>query len=334
MTLKVGGSNPSIYPILLENKLVTFQIVLEKNKLKQKSRIKLQNLNLKTILIKLLMNAWNFSSLNKKLVPLWWTTVAGLCKLKDIKKSTKLNFLQKDFKLLGTANSIDKVFTSGNILNNNFKSSTFTNNYLLLKTFKTFLLSNTASNSTLYVPHASFSTFYLSHFKGGSIILNISKFFKKWKLAYALLYNLFFYKIPLLVFTPSFFKSENLAINWVELKQFSFLWRYIKPFLTFKSNKINDYGEFIFRKLKILGFNVGLITDVLYHSKSIYYLRRLNYYSIGLVPTIYHAKTLDLAIPTTNDSLISQVFFIRFVLKIKKVSLSARLLSLRKLWKN
>lgn len=89
----------------------------------------------------------------------------------------------------------------------------------------------------------------------------------------------------------------------------------------YKPNKINDEGEFIFRKLKYLNFNVACVSDVVYHNKTIYYLRRLNFYTFGLVPTIYHAKTLDFAIPTADTNPVMQVFFIRTLLVIKQTSL-------------
>jgi hypothetical protein len=275
--------------------------------------------------MQLLLNSWNLPKLNMKFKLMYKFMVDSN------KISSRINFLKKEFKFLGTQSLLDNVFSSQSISNNNFKPVPLIHTYGLLRTFKTFLFSNTSSNSILYTPHSSFSAFYLNQFNGGSSVLNIGKFFKKWKLSYFLLYNLFFYKISLLVFTPSFLKSENLAINWAEVKQIKFTWRYIRPFLTFKPNKINDYGEFIFRQLKTLGMNIGLVTDVLYHNKSIYYLNRLNFYTIGTVPTIYNAHILDFAVPTVNTSLISQVFFIRFVVQMKRVSASSKLSSLQHL---
>jgi energy-converting hydrogenase Eha subunit C len=110
------------------------------------------------------------------------------------------------------------------------------------------------------------------------------------------------------------------------------VWRYVRPFLVFKPNKITNHAEFVFRRLRLLGMSIGLVTDVLYHSKTIYYLRRSSFYSIGLVPSIYHINTVDFAIPTTYESVLTQIFFVRFLVRIKQVSLSSRYSELISLW--
>ena len=98
------------------------------------------------------------------------------------------------------------------------------------------------------------------------------------------------------------------------------MWRYTRPFLVYKSNKINNYGNFVFRNLRTLGMSIGIVTDVLYHTKTIYYLKRCEFYSIGLVPLIYSAYTVDFALPTAYESLFTQIFFIRFLIQVKKNS--------------
>jgi hypothetical protein len=181
---------------------------------------------------------------------------------------------------------------------------------------------------------ASFRSFFLHHKAGGLITFNIGKLFQKWKMVYFLLYNVFYYKVPSLVFTSPLFKNESLSLNWLEISKFTSIWRYVKPFLTSKPNKINDNGELIFRKLKFLGMNISLVTDVLYHSKTIYYLRRLNYFNIGLVASTYDAGGLDLALPMVNTSLLSQLMFIRLISVVRQATLIDRLKKLQSFWQN
>ena len=183
----------------------------------------------------------------------------------------------------------------------------------LFKTFKSFLRVTSASNSTLMIPHFSFKHFYLGYRRGGLVILNVNKLFNRWKDAYYLTFNLFYYEIELLTFSTSFFRSEILALNWQVMTKFKFMWRYTKPFLTSKPNKITTYGDFIFYRLSLLGLRVSLIVDVLYHSKTIYYLHRAGFYSVGLVPVNYNINTVNFAIPTASDSLFTQIFFVRFL---------------------
>ena len=74
------------------------------------------------------------------------------------------------------------------------------------------------------------------------------------------------------------------------------------------------------------------MVDVLYHTKTIYYLRRTSFYSIGLVPTIYNAYTVDLALPTAYESIFTQIFFIRFLMRIKQDASSTEFSDLKQAW--
>jgi len=81
-----------------------------------------------------------------------------------------------------------------------------------------------------------------------------------------------------------------------------------------------------------MGPNVSVITDISYHQKTIYYLKRLHYFTIGLVPSIYSIKSVDLAIPSATDSLTNQVLFIRLLLLIKQSARNEYIKQLKTLW--
>jgi len=202
----------------------------------------------------------------------------------------------------------------------------------LLTSFKSYIRVNSNSLNTLTIPHFTFKHFYLGYRRGGTSVLNVSKFFTRWKDVYYLMFNLFFYKIDALTFGTSFFKRELLSLNWQAMKKFKFMWRYTRPFLSFRSNKITTYGDFVFYRLNLLGMRIGLVIDVLYHSKTIYYLHRSGFYTVGLVPINYNINTLNFAIPSTSDSLLTQVFFIRFLSLIKQGTSNTQFSSMRQLW--
>ena len=205
-------------------------------------------------------------------------------------------------------------------------------NTQLLQSFKSYIRINSNSLTTLTIPHFSFKHFYLGYRRGGVAVLNINKFFTRWKDVYYLMFNLFFYKIDALTFGTSFFKQELLSLNWQSMKKFKFMWRYTRPFLSFRSNKITTYGDFVFYRLNLLGMRLGLVIDVLYHSKTIYYLHRSGFYTMGLVPINYNINTLNFAVPSTSDSLLTQVFFIRFMSLIKQNTLNVQFSSMQELW--
>lgn len=202
----------------------------------------------------------------------------------------------------------------------------------LLKSFKSFLRVNNSSNSTITIPHFSFKYFFLGYKRGGLAVLNIRKFFTRWKDTYYLMFNLFFYQIDTLTFGTSFFKSEILSLNWQSMNKFKFMWRYTRPFLALRPNKITTYGDFVFYRLSLLGMRIGVVVDILYHSKTIYYLHRSNFYTIGLVPINHNITSLSFAIPSASDSVLSQVFFIRFTSLIQQSTSTLRYQQVKALW--
>lgn len=189
----------------------------------------------------------------------------------------------------------------------------------ILKSFKLYLKINMQSVKSLKV-HGSFFTYYLS-FTGGNVsLINIKKFFTLYKNMFYFISNIFYYQLPLLSFGGISFKKEILALNWSYMSHFNFMWRYTKPFLCFAPNKLSDGILYLFKSLKHVNFHTALIIDVFYHSKTIYYLHRTGFYTFGLVPTSTNKYTVNYAIPSSQESMLSQVFFIRFVLLAKKSS--------------
>lgn len=241
------------------------------------------------------------------------------------------NFTNNNIKLVGITSNLDYNPTASRA--NRTKTQLSTNlKKSLLHLFTSFVRVNMASQNELTMPHYTFRSFYLTHSKGGLAIITLPKLFQRWKSCYFLLHNLYYHNVSILTFSPSFFKKEVLALNWTFHKQFQFMWRYTRPFLVHKPNKITNHGDFVFRNLRALGLSVGIVTDVLYHTKTIYYLKRTTFYSIGLVPTIYNAYTVDFALPTAYESMFTQIFFIRFLVRTKQDASSTEFNNLNDMW--
>ena len=205
------------------------------------------------------------------------------------------------------------------------------NNIRLLKLFQAFIKVNAFSKNTLFKVSTTFRSFYIDYDRGGISILNMSKFFKVWKDAYYLIFNLSYYRFDTLTFGSILFKKEILAFNWKTISNFSYLWKYTKPILLFKPNRITDDMDFVFEQLKVRGLNIAVVVDVAYHNKTIHYLKQSNFYSIGLVPVNHSITTLDFSIPTNSDNLFMQLFFFRFLLSIQKHSKNFRYNELKNL---
>ena len=241
------------------------------------------------------------------------------------------NFLESEFKFTGLKSSILDIRATRHTLKPTVPLAAHKEK-AMLALFKVFIKVNVVSSNTLTIPHASFRMYFIQNKRGGASIMSLPKLFNRWKSVYYLIYNLYYYKIDILTFSPSFFRNEVLSLNWQGLYKFKYVWRYTRPFLTFKPNKITNHAEFVFRRLRLLGLSIGLVTDILYHNKTLYYLRRSTFYSIGLVPSIYHINSVDFAVPTTYESVLMQVFFVKFLTRTRQTALAVRHDELKTLW--
>jgi energy-converting hydrogenase Eha subunit C len=286
------------------------------------------------IIVNLLRNNWSHFLLPNPLkMSKYLPLVHSFSKKTNFSKKNPFynNFLTQDFKSIGNKTVLDYNSPNG-LTSKPFTKLPTKLQKPLIHLFRVFVRVNMSSQSELTAPHHSFRTFYLSNMAGGLTIISIPKLFQKWKSSYFLLFNLYYHGVDMLTFSPAFFKREVLSLNWAFHKNFQFMWRYTRPFLVFKPNKITNHGDFVFRKLRALGLSVGIVTDVLYHNKTIYYLKRTGFYSIGLVPTIYNAYTVDFAIPTAYDSIFTQIFFVRFLIRVKQDASTAYFTQLQNMW--
>jgi len=186
--------------------------------------------------------------------------------------------------------------------------------------FRTYLRVTSVSSTGLFAVHPHFRFMFLRHSASASTVASISGVLTRWQSAYYFLFNLFYFNMEVMVFGTSFFKKELLSFNWKTTNHLKFMWRYTLPFLFLRSNKITNYGYFVFNRLRMLGMRTAFVVDVLYHNKTLYYLHRSNFYTLGVVPTNYSPFLVNFAIPTAVDSVFTQLFFVRFVIRVRQAS--------------
>ena len=326
--LEAEGSTPSIYPIFSKWSVEINNVKPTIMRL-QWTMVYITSIQRITSNARLVKTMYQHQSILNNLINVRNSVTA----LSFTKNPTYTNFLSTEFKSNFKQPRLIRSPAFYTPKNPNLPLRSGENTHLL-KAFKSYIRVNSNSLSTLTVPHFTFKHFYLGYRRGGMAVLNVNKFFARWKDVYYLMFNLFFYKIDTLTFGTSFFKQELLSLNWQSMKKFKFMWRYTRPFLSLRSNKITTYGDFVFYRLNLLGMRLGLIIDVLYHSKTIYYLHRSGFYTVGLVPINYNINTLNFAIPSTSDSLLTQIFFIRFLSLIKQNTSLTQFNSASKLWRH
>jgi hypothetical protein len=217
------------------------------------------------------------------------------------------------------------------------KSANTKSSYTNHKTFtlyKIFLNTSILPTKNSFKVHPSTKSFFLNYSKLSVNIFNINKLFNRWQDFYYLILNIFFYNLPLVTFGTSVFKNELLSLNWFLNEKLKQHWRYVRPYIFTKENKINDEYTNIFSSLKLKGLTLSFVINVDYHKKTIYYLKRFNFFTIGVVPVTSNLLSVDFALPSSCESMSSHLFFIRTILYIKKLSEKNKFDIYQKSWGN
>lgn len=230
-------------------------------------------------------------------------------------QNTNFN-LSNLFKFLSKINPFIKLTT----LN---KSKTYNTIYkyqnTLHKSFYIFIKLSLSSQKLTLKPHHSFKSFFVKNkLNGSSLILNISKIRNKYFTFFSLILNMYFYKLPMLIFGHVFFKSEILSINWVHLSKFIYKLRLNDIILFITPFKRSQHLIKIFKLIKKSILKYAFIIDTTYHATTIEYLNKLSVLTIGPIPIIYNSKDLDITLPITTDNIFLQHFFLKLILSIKK----------------
>ena len=172
----------------------------------------------------------------------------------------------------------------------------------------------------------------MRHSTGGIYNLSITKLFNKWLQFSLFIYNISFYELKPIVFGTPFFKKEVNSINWLTLPKFNTYWRYTKLFLFFTPLHFSNKNNTLFKVLRGSGVYNSVVLDINYHRTTIVYLHKFFIFTLGIVPTSYDLKSVDLGLPVATDNIFTQLFFIKFFIKTSKVVEYNKFLHLKDFW--
>lgn len=237
-----------------------------------------------------------------------------------VKNSLASSFKSLDYPQIWIhSNSAPKIFT----LENSLKY-----------TLNLFFMINQTSAFQKYKPHAQFRLFYLYAQRDKQFIFSAPKFFKKWQNLYSLLYNIFYFNHLPLVFGSKFFKKETLSLNWFFNLINLDTWRYASFFFTFYISIYTRKINFFFKRLKEKKLSFALITDLEYHFKLLFYLRKNKWFTLALVPSNINPWSVSIALPVYKNDFFVQFFFYKLLLVIRKQSIFDNFNVSNQLWRN
>ncbi len=187
--------------------------------------------------------------------------------------------------------------------------------------------------SEAYTPHSSYSAYYMYNSGKNLGFINIKSFFKTWSIFIAFLENLFYYNVPILAFSNPYLKEESIALSWGYLQFFKHQWRLSNLFYLFTNNKNSPEITKFFKMLKLKNFNLAVVTDITYHQSTAYCLHVSNFITVGPLPLTMSMYSLSFALPVTANNFVSNLFFLRTVLKLKVLSSYSLFSKYRHYWR-
>lgn len=181
--------------------------------------------------------------------------------------------------------------------------------------FFTIYLNLTKGFSPFYVIHAAFRSMFLTSVDSRNLaFISISKLVARWKNTYNLLLNIFYSKVIMLAFTHKSLKDEALAFNWSYNKLSYDLFKYSAPYFFLKNVKHGDELNFIFRRFDKESLTIVFISDINFHRRTTFHLKRFNMYTIGLIPISTNPWLVQHPILVGSCNLFTQYFFLKLLL--------------------
>ena len=246
--------------------------------------------------------------------------VSTLIKLNFILKTSNLPNLQKsNVHAYYTLITLDNKPCVNNIAKKFVRGKDRRLNSWTKTSFKLFTQVSLYNRKKLFRPHHTFNIDgYINSGENGGFS-NIKLFYSAYRKFYSLLYTIIYFNIPSLIFSNAIFREESCSLNWEHLSKHLFIWKYNYHSLFYKPSKLDDRLPMVFSLFKQSGIVSSIIIDSLYHSKTIYYLHRHDIYSIGFVEGNKPKHVLNSSLPALGDTLLSQLFFIRSFITLKKI---------------
>jgi hypothetical protein len=96
--------------------------------------------------------------------------------------------------------------------------------------------------------------------------------------------------------------------------------------------RYNFKSNFFFEKLIYFNINFFLLTDCSYHYKNIYYMKKNNAFTIGLININLSPWIISYPIITFFDNYITQFFFFKFIISINKLVIYSKFFLFKKIW--
>jgi hypothetical protein len=201
-----------------------------------------------------------------------------------------------------------------------------------LSLFHMYLSFANGSGHSAFKIHAYNRLLFMANDHQYTPYINIQRFHKKWLHSYSFLMNLFFWQTPILMYSSKYLKDESLSFNWsYSILPYS-LFKYAAPYFFIKDVRYGAEASYVYKKLSINGVQAAFVSDIVYHKKSLFNLRKYGMYTMGLVPYSASPWVVHYSIPAASSTIITQYFFIKLIMYIRQQAEYQRFTIFKNLW--
>jgi len=138
---------------------------------------------------------------------------------------------------------------------------------------------------TVYKVHAAYKLFFQVMQQHNQVVINPTHLYQRWLHTYELLFNLFYYKTLTYTFGPQYLQDEIYALNWSMPHPTQRVFKHSAPQYLFQDSVYGHESLKVFNQFKRLEVGAAMLLDLTLHKKTLYYLRQMGVYTIGLTPS-------------------------------------------------
>lgn len=218
--------------------------------------------------------------------------------------------------------STRSFFQKNDFTTSSLKRKTFSKNYSLdsveslesLKLFQLFLKLTCSQPFFYSKQHYAYRLLFSNLNPNELLYVDLGKAFSRWSSTQSLLVNLFYYDIKILSFGSKLLSNEILSLNW-KLATPNLLTHstFDKSFF-FTSAKTGPLYSKSFLRLSKFNIENAFVFDLNFHQRTIFFLRRYKFFTLGIVASTQNPWLLDYSIPVFSSNILTQYYFIKLFL--------------------
>ena len=283
------------------------------------------------LIIKVLLNQ-NLTLTNS----LQYLTLQYISNLTQLNKTSFSKYVQP----FNFSTSSRSLFQKNDFTSTSLKHKNFLKNYSLdsveslesLKLFQLFLKLTCSQPFFYSKQHYAYRLLFSNLNPNELLYVDLGKAFSRWASTQSLLVNLFYYDIRILSFGSKLLSNEILSLNWKLATPNLLSHSTFNKSFFFTSAKTGPLYSKSFLRLSKFKIENAFVFDLNFHQRTIFFLRRYKFFTLGIVASTQNPWLLDYSIPVFSSNILTQHYFIKLFLYTFSTSRHLYFSNCKSLW--